>query len=93
MQIGKMYKPAANHSHFRIFEVNPTQQVYFEKLTGYSRCVRYPLKDLLFVALELSTTTAAGAALLGSDSLRVRALLPDGNIGDIYLSESEWEQV
>ena len=38
-------------------------------------------------------TTAGGAALLGSDSLRVRALLPDGMIGDIYLSESEWEQV
>jgi hypothetical protein len=89
MQIGKMYKPAVNHSAFRVINY-PFCHVY---VTDEFKSTHYPLKDLIIVVLKLSQKTYHGTNLLGKDSFRVTALLPDGRVGDIYLTESEWEQL
>ena len=49
-------------------------------------------EETVILPLEVYTTSVQGEPLRGNDSRRIVVLLPDGIIGMMYLSLSEWEE-
>ena len=49
-------------------------------------------EETVILPLEVYTTSVQGKPLSGDDSRRIVVLLPDGIIGMMYLSLSEWEE-
>lgn len=52
----------------------------------------YPV-DTLIVPLEVHNTTFDGRGLRGDDSRRLKVLLTDGRIGELFVSLNDWEEV
>lgn len=97
MMVGKLYCMTATAKETlikrRTHQVERGYFVYYpEFFKDKLHWKVFPL-DSSIVVLEMSYTHSNGNRLRGKNSCRVKALLEDSSVGEIYLDITEWEQV
>jgi len=96
MKVGSLYRmteatKAAYIERTKLISKSPALLVRKDDRGGNISYEKYD-HEALIVPLEAHESTIAGTPLKGKDSRRLKVLMTDGVIGELYVFVDEWEE-